>query len=271
MTFVLYWPLWLSSLAFYAVFAGAALALSLAASAWVRRSPARQAAVGGLVGTIGSPMMAGFLFWMGLMAAVELRDVDDAERAVRAEVSAIHALHTLGASAAPATAAAWSEQLAAYGQQVLAREWPAMSWRGADAATGRQLARLRTDALQRFAAEPPELRGALERGVQALSAARDMRLTVAAGHIPVLLWRAMLICAVIVLAFAALTHANQARASRWMTLLLGLFIGVQVHAVYVIDRPFEGAIAIGDAPLRAAVQLVQAGQAAPAVPPGAGR
>jgi hypothetical protein len=105
--------------------------------------------------------------------------------------------------------------------------------------------------LQRFAAEPPELRGALERGVQALSAARDMRLTVAAGHIPVLLWRAMLICAVIVLAFAALTHANQARASRWMTLLLGLFIGVQVHAVYVIDRPFEGAIAIGDAPLRA--------------------
>jgi hypothetical protein len=94
MTVVLYWPLWLSSLAFYAVFAGAALALSLAASAWVRRSPARQAAVGGLVGTIGSPMMAGFLFWMGLMAAVELRDVDDAERAVRAEVSAIHALHT---------------------------------------------------------------------------------------------------------------------------------------------------------------------------------
>ena len=38
-----------------------------------------------------------------------------------------------------------------------------------------------------------------------------------------------------------------------------LFIGVQVHAVYVIDRPFVGAIAISDAPLRAAVQGVQAG------------
>ena len=268
---ILYWPLWLSSLTFYAVFAGVALALSLAASAWVRRSPGRQSAVGGLVGTIGSPMMAGFLFWMGLMAAIELRDVDDAERAVRAEVSAIHALHTLGASAAPATAAAWSAQLAAYGHQVLTREWPTMSWDGADAATGRQLARLRIDALQRFGAESPELRGALDRGVQALSAARDTRLIVASGHIPVLLWRAMLICALIVLAFAALAHANQARASRWMTLLLGLFIGVQVHAVYVIDRPFEGAIAISDAPLRAAVQRVQADRAAPAMQPGAGR
>ncbi|MEZ5606543.1 MAG: hypothetical protein R3E52_05330 [Burkholderiaceae bacterium] len=256
---LLSWPLWLSSLVFYAVFAGAALALSLAASAWVRREPTRQAAVGGLVGTIGSPMMAGFLFWMGLMAAVELRDLDEAEHAVRAEVSAIYTLNNLGASAAPATAAAWSADLAAYGQQVLTHEWPAMTWSGADAATGRQLARLRLAVLQRFAAEPPELRGALDQGVRALTAARDTRLTVAAGHIPALMWRAMLICAVIVLGFAALAHANQARASRWITLLMGLFIGVQVHAVYVIDRPFVGAIAISDAPLRAAVQGVQAG------------
>ena len=258
MTSVLTWPLWLSALAFYAVFAGAALALSLSAGAWVRRSPTRQAAVGGLVGTIGSPMMAGFLFWMGLMAAVELRDIDDAERAVRAEVSAVYTLNSLAANAAPAAAAGWSAQLAAYGQQVLAREWPTMSEAGADPATGRQLARLRGEALHRFAAEPPELRSAISQGVQALSHARDTRLTVAAGHIPTLMWRAMLICAFIVLLFAALAHANQSRASRWITLLMGLFIGVQVHAVYVIDRPFVGAIVISDAPLRAAVQVVQA-------------
>ena len=263
MSFLLSWPLWLSALFIYAVFTGVALALSIGASTWVRRWPQRQAAVGGLIGTIGSPMMAGFLFWMGLTAAVELRDIDDAERAVRSEVTALYTLNTLAASAAPAAAAGWSAQLADYGQKVLAREWPAMSWSGADADTGRQLGRLRGELLRRFAAEPSELRGALGQALQALSAARDSRLTVAAGHIPALVWRAMLICALIVLAFAALAHANQSRSSRWLLLLMGLFIGVQVHAVYVIDRPFVGAIAVDDAALRDAVRVFQDGAREP--------
>ena len=47
------------------------------------------------------------------------------------------------------------------------------------------------------------------------------------------------------------------RSSRWICLLMGLFIGVQLHAVYVIDRPFVGAVATSDAPLRNVVQLLQ--------------
>ncbi len=257
MTFLLSWPLWLSALFAYLIATAAALALSVAATAWMRRRSVRLAGVAGLIATIGSPMMAGFVVWLGLTASVELRDFSDADRAVRSEASALHTLNALAASAAPTATAGWSAQLADYGHKALTREWPAMSWTGSDADTGRQLHHLRTEALRRFAAESPDLRTALGQTLQALSAARDNRLAIATGHLPSVVWSAMLICAFIVLTFAALTHANQPRSSRWICLLMGLFIGVQLHAVYVIDRPFVGAVATSDAPLRHAVQRLQ--------------
>lgn len=257
MTFLLSWPLWLSAPFAYLIAAATALALSVAATVWMRRRSARLAGVAGLIATIGSPMMAGFVVWLGLTASVELRDFGDAERAVRSETTALYTLHSLAGSATPTAASDWSAQLADYGHKVLTREWNAMSWSGADAETGRQLGHLRMEVLRRFAAEPPDLRAALGQALQALSAARDNRLSVAAGHLPSVVWSAMLICAVIVLMFAALTHANQPRSSRWICLLMGLFIGVQLHAVYVIDRPFVGAVATSDAPLRNVVQLLQ--------------
>lgn len=257
MSFLLSWPLWLSALFAYLIAAAAALVLSLAATAWMRRSAARLAGVAGLIATVGSPMMAGFVVWLGLTASVELRDFDDAERAVRAETTALYTLNSLASIASPTAASGWSAQLADYGHKVLTREWNAMSWSGADADTGRQLGHLRTEALRRFASESADLRAALGQALQALSAARDNRLSVAAGHLPSVVWSAMLICAVIVLTFAALTHANQPRSSRWICLMMGMFIGVQLHAVYVIDRPFVGAVAINDAPLRSAVQLLR--------------
>lgn len=260
MSFLLHWPLWASALLVYALFLAVALGLVFVVGRWVRRQPARETVVGGLVPPVGAAMTAGFLVWMALLANTEVRDIDDAERAVHAEAAALHALGVLGSTAAPAAAAGWNAQLADYAQRVLAHEWPRMA-QGGDDGTSQQLDRLRTESLTRFAAESPELRAALRQGVQALAEARQARLRVASDHIPGVIWYALLMSAVIVLAFSALIHARQPRAARWIGTLLALLIAVQVHAVYVIDRPFVGAIAVGDGPLRSTLQQLQTGPA----------
>lgn len=260
MTFLLHWPLWLSALTLYVLFGACALVLSVGVANWVRRQPARLTAVTGIVGTVGAAMTAGFLVWMGLLATLELRDIDSAERATRAEAAALHALDVLAARTAPGAVAGWHAQLATYGEQVLAREWPTMSQLGPDAATAATLDALHGELYQRFAGEPDQLRRALGEALQDLVAAREARLLVASGHIPAIMWYASLICAFIVLLFAALVHAHLPMASRWITVMLGLLIAVEVHAVYVIDRPFVGAISVSDAPLRTTVlQLQKAG------------
>lgn len=263
MSFLLHWPLWASALLVYALFVGAALAVATLISAWARRHPARETAVGGLIPPVGAAMTAGFLVWLGLLANIELRDIDDAERAVMTESSGLRALGVLGSAAAPPARAGWHAQLADYAQHALADEWPRMSDGGPDAETQLRLDRLRTEVITRFVAEPPELRAALRQAVQSVAEARQARLVVAAGHIPNVIWHALLICAAIVLVFAALVHARQPRAARWIGTLLALMIAVQVHAVYVVDRPFVGVVAVSDAPLRAALQHLQGAAARP--------
>lgn len=257
MTFLLHWPLWLSALTVYALFGIFALILSVGVANWVRREPARLTAVSGIVGTVGAAMTAGFLFWMGLLATLELRDFDNAEQAIHAEAAALRTLDVLATRATPGVAAGWHGQLAAYGEHVLTREWPTMSRLGPDAATAARLDTLYGELFQRFASEPEELRRALGQALHDLVAAREGRLLVASGHIPGIMWYASLMCAFIVLLFAALVHAHLPMASRWITVMLSLLIAVEVHAVYVIDRPFVGAISVSDAPLRAAVQQLQ--------------
>ena len=258
MKFLLHWPLWLSAAFVYGLFVALALTLATGIGVWARRRPVREAAVAGLVPPVGAAMLAGFLVWLALLASIELRDVDDAERAVAAEAAALRTLGLLGGIAAPAASAGWPGQLADYAGHALANEWPGMSERGPDAGTAARLDAVQRGALMRFAAESPELRAALRQAAQALVDARQARLGVAAGHIPQVIWTALLSCAVIVLSFAALIHARQARAGRWIATLLGLLIGVQVHAVYVIDRPFLGTVSVSEAPLRAAIRQLLA-------------
>ena len=186
MSFLLHWPLWASALLVYALFLAVALGLVFVVGRWVRRQPARETVVGGLVPPVGAAMTAGFLVWMALLANTEVRDIDDAERAVHAEAAALHALGVLGSTAAPAAAAGWNAQLADYAQRVLAHEWPRMA-QGGDDGTSQQLDRLRTESLTRCAAESPELRAGLREGVQAL-ATRFMRqpqtVTIKETHAP---------------------------------------------------------------------------------------
>ncbi len=263
MGFLLHWPLWASALWVYGLFVAAALAVATLICGWVRGHPAREAAVGGLVPPVGAAMTAGFLVWLALLANVELRDIDDAERAVSAEAAGLRTLGLLGSAAAPAASAGWHAQLADYAQHTLTREWPRMSDGGGDADTQARLDRLRTEAITRFAAEPPELRAALRQAVQSVAEARQSRLVVAAGHIPSIIWHALVICAGVVLVFAALVHGRQPRSARWIGTLLAMMIAVQVHAVYVIDRPFVGVVAVSDAPLREALQQLQRAAARP--------
>ena len=95
MSFLLHWPLWVSALLVYALFLAVALGLVFVVGRWVRRQPARETVVGGLVPPVGAAMTAGFLVWMALLANTEVRDIDDAERAVHAEAAALHALGVL--------------------------------------------------------------------------------------------------------------------------------------------------------------------------------
>ena len=79
MSFLLHWPLWASALLVYALFLAVALGLVFVVGRWVRRQPARETVVGGLVPPVGAAMTAGFLVWMALLANTEVRDIDDAD------------------------------------------------------------------------------------------------------------------------------------------------------------------------------------------------
>ena len=258
MPFLLHWPIWLSALFVYALSTGLALAIGIGIGAWVRRHPTRETTVGGLVPPVGAAMTAGFLVWLGLLASTELRGVEDAERAVATETRALYTLDMLGRSAAPEAGAELRVQLADYASHALAREFPSMSDHGADPGTRLRLETAQRSALTRFGGESPELRAALRQAMQDLADARLRRIGLAIGHIPSVIWYALLVSALVVLSFAALVHARQPRAARWIALLLGLLIGAQLHAVYVIDRPFVGAVSVSDESMRGAVQQLQA-------------
>ena len=255
---LLEFPLWLAALLVIGAFVGAAIGLSVGARCLARRSNWWREGFSGLIAPLGAAMTAGFLVLAALLVNSGLRDKDEADRAVRAETSALRSLAVLTSLARTGAGRDLRTSVKVYGASVLNLEWPAMSGAGPDStATQRHLDALQHTVFSLRDSEPAELRAALQQTVRELVIARLARLNAAADHIPEITWFAVLICAATIMTFAAMAHAHTQRSGILFGFLLGLLMGSVILAIVIVDRPFSGAVAVSNEPIRSALQAFE--------------
>ena len=248
-------PLWLAAIVVIGAFVSTAVGASIAMRALARRFSWWREGFSGLIAPLGAAMTAGFLVLAALLVNSGLRDKDEADRAVRAETAALHSLAVLTGLARSGAGKELRALAKSYGESVLNDEWPAMSGAGPDAAgTQHRLDALQHAALSRLGSESADLRAALWQNVRELAAARLARLNAAADHIPEITWLALLVCAGTIMTFAAMAHAHTQRSGVLFGVLLGLLLGSVILAIVIVDRPFTGAVAVSDAPIRNALR-----------------
>lgn len=246
---MLQWPLLASATLIVGLGMSVGVGLSVLADRWVRPRARWVEIMRGLLPNVGAAMTAGALVWIGLLANVQLRDIDTASGAVQEEAAALRALGALRAQLQPPAAQALDASLRAYVDAARQFEWPRMvegpSVRAEAAAAA--LAALPQRALR---SEAAELRQGIDTALRDLAQARQKRLAIAVDRIPYVVWVALVCSVVIVLGVSALTHAGQAHgAGRIMGALLGALFGIQLFTVVVVDQPFAGRVAISPAPL----------------------
>lgn len=248
-------PIWLSAFAVIGAFVGTAVGLSVVARFLARRSVWWKEGFSGLVPPLGAAMTAGFLVLAALLTNSGLRDKEEADRAVRAEAAAIQSLAVVTGLSRSGAGKELRALMKAYGYSVLTEEWPAMSGvQVSHAGTQHRLDALQRAAFSTFESESADLRTALLQNVRDLAVARKARLDAAADHIPEVTWQAMLICAGTIMGFAAMAHAHTQRSGILFGLLLGLLLGSVMLAIVLVDRPFSGAVAVSNEPIRIALR-----------------
>ncbi len=243
------WPLPLSGLIMVGLGIVVGVGLSVLADAWARRRAGVAEVMRGMLPNIGAAMTAGALVWIGLLANVELRDIDDASNTVQLEAAALRRLVALQPHLSAPVAETLADSLQAYVRGVAEHEWPGMG-KGPDARAQAAHDALHLLALHRLGSEAPELRQAFNAALSDMAQARHRRLALAVDRIPGIVWVALLASTVLVLGFSALAHTAQPRGSgRALGALLGALLSVQLFTVWVVDRPFAGSISVSPQPL----------------------
>lgn len=243
------WPLPLSGLVLIGLGVVVGVGLSVLADAWVRGRAGVAEVMRGMLPNIGAAMTAGALVWIGLLANVELRDIDDASNTVQLEAAALRRLAALQPHLSAPAAQALADGLQAYVREVAEHEWPDMD-QGPDARAQTAHDALHVLALHRLGSEAPELRQEFNAALHDMAQARHHRLALAVDRIPGVVWVALLVSTVLVLSFSALAHTAQPLgAGRVLGALLGALLSVQLFTVWVVDRPFAGRISVSPQPL----------------------
>lgn len=238
----------------------AALALGFGATGWMWhallfRWPGRALAQG-LAG-VAPPLFGTVGLLFSLLSGFVASDTWDTQRragrGVQTERDAVAALQILSESTQPVPEdAALRLALREYVAAVVDDEWPSM--------TGQRSA-VRADAavsgLLRVAASPglaaqvgPVAQGAMLDLVQVLRGARNERLAISTGHYDGMKWAAVLSLALLAQVALALVHLDGSRAH---VAALAVFTAAAVLVLGLLavrERPFDGAYALPDTPLR---------------------
>lgn len=176
---------------------------------------------------------------------------NEAELAVVQEAGAAATLYRL---AAPQPKAA--EARAAIGNYLKATiedEWPAMAMAHRSQVASKALTSLYTAvfALGSDGAVQPAIASDMFRQVDAMTQARRIRLHLASGIVPGVLWLVLSSGAVLTVAFTFFFATRNLPAQVMMTGILAFLVFMALFVIISIDLPFTGPAAVGPEPLEA--------------------
>jgi hypothetical protein len=219
--------------------------------------------------------VAGFKFaTVGVLYAVLLAFVvivvwekfSAAEAEVVHEAGAVATIYRLSGGIGGEPGSAIHEGLTRYVNAAIMDDWPAME-RGHGAANVTRALNELYAAVLKFRPNDPAgsaLLSEILHQLDAITAARRVRLIMAAGVIPGLVWLVLFGGAVITIGFTFFFGAENLRAQMVMTGALAALILTELLIVIAIDHPFAGTVKVGPEALYA----VQAELAAPGGPSG---
>ena len=199
--------------------------------------------------------VAGFKFaTVGVLYAVLLgfavitvwEKFSEAENAVAQEAAAVATLYRLAAGIDGDPGAALRGCLTQYVKQAIAEDWPAME-HGHESRTVTQALNGAYAALLTFA--PRDTRGAavLAEALHQLdmvTQARRMRLVLAPGATPRVLWLVLSSGAILTIGFTLFSGTENVRAQVAMTGALSFLIFSGLLMITAIDHPFAGAVRV---------------------------
>lgn len=237
-------PIWLSG----TLLVGVMTALAMLAPVLVRRRV-------GLERLRVNNEVAGFTFaTVGVLYAVLLafaviiawEKFSEAEGAAAKEAGSVATLYRLSQGIEGEPGAAFRTALTHYGKTVITEEWPAMEHGEASLAATRALDGAYAALL---AFHPGDGRGnavlaeALDQ-LDGVTQARRLRLVLAPGVVPRVLWFILSSGAILTLVFTLFFGTPNLRAQMLMTGILAFLIFSGLLVITAIDRPFAGAVKV---------------------------
>ncbi len=203
--------------------------------------------------------IAGFKFaTVGVIYAVLLAFVviavwekfSEAQSAVTEEAGAIGALHHFTEGKEPETAAVQAA-LVQYLEAAIHDEWPAMGREGESPTTDHALDSLyqAVIALNRAGSMGNASMAEIFRLVDEVTAARRVRLHLATGLVPNVIWIALFMGALLTVGFALFFGSENPVAQVSMTGVLSVLVTTGLVVILSIDHPFTGPVYIHPEPL----------------------
>ncbi|MFN2450507.1 MAG: hypothetical protein ABR508_12085 [Candidatus Baltobacteraceae bacterium] len=268
MTFIYLLPAWLFLVALMVLFALVACAGHVA----VRRAFAghdfrEHNDVAGFVYAVIGVMYAVLL---GFVVIVVWQQYNDSEERATQEVFSTEFAFIAAGALPPPAGRDIRQALRGYVDAVIESEWPAMRHGGTSRDAERELDRALASALQRVPRPAPNDAGpVVVAALRDVTQARRHRLDDNITGLPWLLWVALWIGAVVIVAFSYLFGLPDIRVQLLMTAAMAILIATLFAVIAQFDYPFRGDISVSDdrwitlrkgLPPAAATHPAQAGQ-----------
>jgi hypothetical protein len=200
--------------------------------------------------------VAGFKFaTVGVLYAVLLafavivvwQKFADAQTVVAQEAGAATTIYHLSDGIGPGPGAAVRKALSEYLKRAIAEDWPAMETGGQSPDVRRALGDIYTTVL---AVDLEDNRGAallaeILHQLDSVAQARRVRLVMAAGVMPELIWLVLIASAALTIGFTFFFGAQNLRAQMLMTGALSVLVFSGLLTIIAIDRPFTGTVSVG--------------------------
>ena len=176
---------------------------------------------------------------------------NDGELAVVQEAGAAATLYRLAAGPEPEEVATRTS-LGDYLRLAIDQDWPAMSKERESPEVTAALNDVYVAALRlaQNGSRPNPVIAEMFTQLSALTEARRVRLHLAAGIVPVVLWQVLVVGAILTVAFTYFFGTRNLRAQVMMTATLATIVYMGLYVIVTIDHPFTGPMQVGNGPLR---------------------
>jgi hypothetical protein len=239
------WPLWCSGLLLVLGVPVVAVAAQLALRRrWsVLREGDHNEVAGFLIAIVGVI----YAVLLAFVVIVSWQQFSRAGDTVGQEASALRTIERTAAAFPPDPHARIRADVVDYARTVVALEWPAMS-RGEPGApaVGATLDRLSID-IEALPADTParaQFVGAEAERFNDLVSARSSRLDFVEQGLPGVLWAALIVGAVVTIAFSMVFALSSRLLQVLMTGSIAVLIGILLFVAVAIDHPFVGDVAV---------------------------